>query len=251
MAPEERPLRLTSNLHVHTHTCTCTHTSMQKHLHIETHMGGVPDSLGLHVNVCDMQWLANWRQCACWRYRKVPGFPCLGWVTAYRGVGLRSASFSCSFRASQWGWELTEAPGAAEVGAQGMGRSAGLPENEAREEVSKAEPRLAMVNTAHLLHARLREDLSTGYQIWTFMEPMPQNGRDYRPVVEQNHNKVEGKRRNVLWTQSTTEVPLCLVYRCFPGKVGFELQTQDMRVTNRYSWEGRCAKVRRQDHDRI
>lgn len=90
---------------------------------------------------------------------KVPGFPCLGQVTAYRGMGLRSPGFSCSFRASRWGWELTEAPGTAEVGAQGMGRGAGLPEEEAREDVSRAEPRMTMVRTTHLPHARQREDL--------------------------------------------------------------------------------------------
>lgn len=40
-----------------------------------------------------------------------------------------------------------------------MGRGAGLPEEEAREDMSRAEPRLATVRTTHLPHARQREDL--------------------------------------------------------------------------------------------
>lgn len=100
---------------------------------------------------------------------KVPGFPCLGQVTAYRGMGLRSPGFSCSFGASWWGWELTEAPGTAEVGAQGMGRGAGLPEEEAREDMSRAEPRLATLHTCYMPGRG---------KTWAFMESMPQSGRD-------------------------------------------------------------------------
>lgn len=51
-------------------------------------------------------------------------------------MGLGSAGFSCRFRASQGRWELAEAPGAAEVGAQGVGGGTGLPEGGARAGVS-------------------------------------------------------------------------------------------------------------------
>lgn len=55
-----------------------------------------------------------------------------GWVS-YQGVGLRPSStcFPSCFWAPQWGGELAEAPGAAEVGAQGMGGGTGLEEEEA------------------------------------------------------------------------------------------------------------------------
>lgn len=75
---------------------------------------------------------------------------------SYRGVGLgpsHDSRLPRCFWASQWGWELAEAPGAAEVGAQGMGRGAGLE----RKRRGSGQQRWAGASHHHLLNARVLE----------------------------------------------------------------------------------------------
>lgn len=85
-----------------------------------------------------------------------------------------------------------------------------------------------------------------GCHIQAFTEPMPQKQTDYKPAEEPNHPKGEGSKRNMPWAQSTTEALPCLIHQCFLGKVGFELQTQDLEVPTTYSWEGRSGQVHMQ-----
>ena len=100
--------------------------------------------MGLDFLSCETELSANWRVLyvsVILRWPSVPPMSGLGQVS-YRGVGLRSPRDSrlpSCFRASQRGGELAQAPGAAEVGAQGMGRGAGLGE-EGGGEVSSPGP---------------------------------------------------------------------------------------------------------------
>lgn len=131
--------------------CMCTHMNMRKHLHVQTHMGKKKGSQPPWALLCLPVTCNGWQtgHTVCMgNIEKSQASLCLEEGTSYRGMGLRSPGFSCSFWASQGRWELTEAPGAAEVGAQGVGGGTGLPEDEVKEEVSRAQPRLARPHCA-------------------------------------------------------------------------------------------------------
>lgn len=109
--------------------------------------------VGLNFLSWEMEWSANWRApCVSNNMMAtVPPTSGLG-QASYRGVGLgpsHDSRLPRCFWASQRGWELAEAPGAAEVGAQGMGRGAGLE----RKRRGSGQQRWAGASHHHLLNA--------------------------------------------------------------------------------------------------
>lgn len=115
--------------------------------------------MGLDFLSCETEPSANWKAL----YTSVtiprpflPPIPGPGQVS-YRGVRLRSPHGSrlpSCFWASQRGGELAQAPGAAEVGAQGMGRGTGLREEEGGERSAALGRGQAQPFSQRPLHAR-------------------------------------------------------------------------------------------------